>query len=59
MKGCESRLRQVCQGGYLAMHEIGLDGAELNICHDCVDKIWIGSKPEKLKKVQHSNVYRM
>ena len=58
MKGCELRLRHVCQGGYVAMHEIDLDEAELNICRDCVDKIWMGGKPEKLKKVQHSTVYR-
>ena len=28
MKGCESRLHHVFQGGYVAMHEINLDGAE-------------------------------
>ena len=27
MKGCELRLH-LCQGGYVAMHEIYLDGAE-------------------------------
>ena len=42
----------------MAMHDIDLDEAELNICRDCVDKIWMGGKPEKLKKVQHSTVYR-
>ena len=28
MKGYESRLYHVCQGGYVAMHAIDLDGAE-------------------------------
>ena len=37
MKGCESRLHQICQGKYVAMHEIGLDGADRKIFHDCVD----------------------
>ena len=58
MKGCESLLYHVCQGEYVAMHEIALDGAELNICRNCVDKLWMGDKPEKLKKAQHRNVYR-
>ena len=39
------------------MHEINLDGAELKICFDCVDELWVGGKPEKLKKVQHSTMY--
>ena len=59
MKGCESRLRQVCQGGYVAMHEIDLDREEQKICHNCVDELWMGVKPKKFKKVQHSAVYRM
>ena len=58
MKGCESILHHVRQGGYMAMHDIDLDEAERKICHNCVDKIWMGGKPEKLKKVQHSTVYR-
>ena len=58
MKGCESRFHHVCQGDYMAMHKIDLDGADLNICRDCVDKLWMGGKPRKLKKVQHSTVYR-
>ena len=58
MKVCESRLYHVCQGEYVAMHDIDLDGAELNICRDCVDKIWMGGKTDKLNKVQHSTVYR-
>ena len=28
MEGCASRLHHVCQGGYVDMHEIDLDGAE-------------------------------
>ena len=35
------------------MYEIDLDEAERKICHNCVDKIWMGGKPEKLKMVQH------
>ena len=51
MKGCESRLHHVCQGGYVSMHEINLDGAERNICHNCVGELWMGGKPKKLKKM--------
>ena len=58
VKGCELRLHHVCQGEYVAMHAINLDGAERKICHNCVDDIWMGGKPKKLKKVQHSTVYR-
>ena len=58
MRICESRLHHVCQGGYVAMHGIDIDRVELNIFPDCVDKICIGGKPEKLKRVQHRNVYR-
>ena len=58
MKGCELRLHHVCQGGYVDMHEIDLDGAERKICRDCVDKLWMGGKPDKSKKVQCSTVYR-
>ena len=46
------------RGGYVAMHEIKLDGAERKICRDCVDKLWMGGKPKKLKMVQHRTVYR-
>ena len=42
----------------MAIHQIDLDRVELNIFPDCVDKIWMGVKPEKLMKVQHSTVYR-
>ena len=58
MERCALRLHHVCQGEYVAMHEINLDGAERNICHDFVDKIWMGGKPETLKKVGHNTVYR-
>ena len=57
-KVCASRLHHVCQGGYLAVHEINLDGAERNICRDYVGKLQMRSKPKKLKKVGHNNVYR-
>ena len=40
------------------MNQIDLDGAEQKICHNCVDKLWMGGKPDKLKKVQYSNMYR-
>ena len=42
----------------MAMHDINIDRADLNICHDCVDELCLGGKPEELKKVQHSTVYR-
>ena len=58
MKGCELLLHHVYQGGYVAMHEIDLDGAELNIFRDCVDELWMGGKPEGMNKLQHSTVYR-
>ena len=57
-KGWESRLHHVCQGYYVAMHVIDLDGAERKICHNCIDEICMGGKTKKLKKVQHSTVYR-
>ena len=50
-KGCESRLHHVCQGEYVAMRAIDLDGAERNICHNCVDELWMGGKTKKLKKL--------
>ena len=58
IKVCEWRLRHVFQGGYVAMHDIDLDGAELRICCGFVDDIWMGGKPDQLKKVQHITVYR-
>ena len=58
IKGYDSRLHHVYQGEYVDIHEIDLDRAELKICRECVDEIWMGEKPEKLKKVQHSTVYR-
>ena len=58
MEGCASRLHHICQGEYVAMHEIDLDGAERNIFCNCVDDLWMGGKPEKLNKVRHSTVYR-
>ena len=58
MKVCESRLHHVCQGEYVAMHEIKLDRAERKICRDCVDDLRMGGKPYKLKMAHHSTVYR-
>ena len=58
MKGCELRLHHIYQGGYVAMHEINIDRAERKNFHNCLDKLWMGGKPEKLKKVQHITVYR-
>ena len=40
------------------MHEIDLDRAERKIFRNCVGEICMGDKTEKLKKVQHSTVYR-
>ena len=58
MKECESRFYHVCQREFVAMHDIDLDIAERKICRNCVDELWMGGKPEELKKVQHSTVYR-
>ena len=41
------------------MHEIDLDGSERKIYRYCVEYLRMGGKPEKLKKVGHSTVYRM
>ena len=43
----------------MAMYEIDVDGAERKICHNCVNEIWMGGKPEKLNNVQHSTLYKM
>ena len=40
------------------MHEINLDGGKQNICYKHVGDIWIGGKPDKLKKVGPRTVYR-
>ena len=58
VKGCELRLHHVCQGGYVAMHAINLDGAERKICCVCIDILWLGGKPDKSNMVKHSTVYR-
>ena len=57
VEGCASHLNHVYQGGYVAMHKIDLDEVDWKICFDCVDKLWMGGKLEKLKKVQIT-VYR-
>ena len=43
----------------MAMHEIDIYREKRNIFRDCVDNLWMRGKPKKLKKVGHSNVYRM
>ena len=58
MEVCESCLHHICQGEYVAMHGIDLDGAEQNIFRNCVDELRMGGKPDKLKNVGHSTVYR-
>ena len=42
--GCPSFLHRVCQGEYLVLNYIYLDGGEKNICCDCDDKLWGGGK---------------
>ena len=42
----------------MAMYDINIDRAEQNIFRNCVDELWMGGKPQKLKKVQHSTVNR-
>ena len=56
MEGCTSRLYHICQGQYVAMHKIDLEGAEQKIYPDCVDELWMGGKTDKLKKVGHINI---
>ena len=36
-------------GGYVAMHDINIGGAERNIFLNCIDELWMGGKPEKFK----------
>ena len=59
MKGCESRLHHVCQGEYVTMYEIKLDGSEQKICRECIDDLRMGGKFEKSKMMEDSTVYRM
>ena len=58
VEGYASQLHHVYQGEYVAMYEINIDGVERKICRDCVDGLIMGGKPDKLKKVGHSTVYR-
>ena len=58
MNVCELRLCHVWQGGYVDIHDIDIVGAERKICRNYVYELWVGGKPEKLEKVQHSTVYR-
>ena len=39
VEGCPSRLHHICQGGYVVWNYIDFDGAERNICYDCVDEL--------------------
>ena len=55
---CESRLNHICHREYVAIHGIEIDRAEQKICSDCVDKIWIGGKPEKFNKMGQSTMYK-
>ena len=58
MEICSSILHHVYQGGYVAMHDIDIDGEEQKICHDCVDELWMGGNIDKANKTGHSTVYR-
>ena len=58
VEGCKSGLHHVCQGRYVSTNDIDIDGSERKIYSDCVDELWMGSKPAKFKKVGHSTVYR-
>ena len=40
------------------MRDIDIDRVERNIFCDFVEELWMGGKPETLKKVVHINVYR-
>ena len=55
---CPSRLHPVCQGVYVAMNEIDLDGGERKLFHNYVDEIRGRGKSETLKKVGDNIVYR-
>ena len=59
MKGRESRLHHVCQGEYVDMHEIEIDGSERKIFRECIDDLRMGGKCEKSKMMQDRTVYRM
>ena len=44
------------RGGYVAMHEIELDGLERNICRECIEELLMRDKSEKSKMMQDSTV---
>ena len=46
-------LNHVCQGEYVAMYKINLDGADRKICCYCVDDTCMEGKTYKLKKMAH------
>ena len=58
VEGCVSRLHHVCQGGYVDMYDINIDGAQRKLFRDYVDELWMGGKPDKLNNLGHSTVYR-
>ena len=58
VEGFIYHLKHVWQGGYAAMHEINIYGAEQKVCCDFFDELWMGGNPDKLNKVGHSTVYR-
>ena len=45
------------QGEYVLLNYFDFEGAERNICHNCVDKLWGKGKSETLKKVELSTFY--
>ena len=56
LEGCTSHLYHVCQGEYVAMYEINLDGADRKICCYCVDDTCMEGKTYKLKKMAHNTL---
>ena len=58
MEGIPLLLDHVCQVDYVVLNYIDFEGAERNICHDCVDELRGRGKPETLKKVGDRTVYR-
>ena len=53
-----SHLHHFCQGYYVLLNDIDFYRGERNICRNCVDKLGVGGKSEKLKKVGDSTVSR-
>ena len=57
VEGCPSRLHHVCQGEYVAMNDINIDGGGKKIYRNCVDEIRGHGKSETLKNMGDSTVY--